>query len=185
MGAPIAAVVLEELAGLGARIALRAGTAMAVGAGADLLGAFVLARAAVRGEATSATYAPLTYPAVADLLLLDQTRAVLERSGARYREGLLASYDGFYTELFAADEGRAGQITARLAEIARLGVLAADMETSALLVAGSLLGVRAGSLCLVSVDSHSRARLDDGARRAGEERLVELALTAVISTPIE
>jgi hypothetical protein len=48
-----------------------------------------------------------------------------------------------------------------------------------------LLGVRAGSLCLVSVDSHSRARLDDGARRAGEERLVELALTAVISTPIE
>jgi uridine phosphorylase len=185
MGAPIAAVVLEELAGLGARIALRAGTAMAVGADADLLGAFVLARAAVRGEATSATYAPLAYPAVADLLLLDRTRAALERSGARYREGLLASYDGFYTELFAADEGRAGPIAARLAEIARLGVLAADMETSALLVAGSLLGVRAGSLCLVSVDSHSRARLDDGARRAGEERLVELALTAVISTPIE
>jgi uridine phosphorylase len=183
MGAPIAAVVLEELAGVGARVVLRAGTAMAVG-DASLLGHLVLARAAVRQEATSATYAPLAYPAVADSLLLDHARAALRRSGAPYREGLLASYDGFYTELFAADERREGEVAARFAELARLGVLAADMETSAVLVAGSVLGVRAGSLCLVSVDGRSRARLEETTRREGEERLVEVALAAVTATPI-
>ena len=50
-----------------------------------------------------------TYPAVADLLLLDRTRAALERSGARYREGLLASYDGFYTNCSRPTRGGRGR----------------------------------------------------------------------------
>jgi uridine phosphorylase len=185
MGAPVAVIVLEELASLGARVVLRAGTAMAVGGEPNLLGAYVLARGAIRGEATSATYAPLAYPAVGDSLLLEQVRRVLEGSGARFREGLLASYDGFYTELFAAAEERQEAVATRLAELTRLGVLAADMETSAVLVAGTFLGVRAGSLCLVSVDGQSRVRLNDAERHAGEEQLVEAALLAVSATPTE
>jgi uridine phosphorylase len=184
MGAPIAVVVLEELAGIGARVVLRAGTAMAVGDDAELVGSLVLARAAVRGEATSATYAPLGYPAVADPSLLDAARSVLRSSGARHREGILASYDGFYTELFAADEARRAAVAERFAELAGLGVLAADMETSAVLVAGSVLGVRAGSLCLVSVDGRRGTRLDDAARREGDARLVETALASVAATPL-
>ena len=185
MGAPIAAVVLEELAGVGARVVLRAGTAMAVGGDADLLGSLVLAGAAMRGEATSATYAPLGYPAVADPVLLGAAREAMQRSGARYREGIMASYDGFYTELFAADEARKEGVKVRFAELARLGVLAADMETSAVLVVGSVLGLRAGSLCLVSVDGRFGTRLDEAARRVGEDVLVETALSAVTATPAE
>lgn len=184
MGAPIAAVVLEELAGIGARVVLRAGTAMAVGDDADLVGSLILARAALRGEATSATYAPLGYPAVADPLLLDAARGALTELRAPHREGILASYDGFYTELLAVDDRRQAAVAARFAELAALGVLAADMETSAVLVAGSILGVRAGSLCLVSVDGRRGTRLDDAARRAGEDLLVEAALAAVTATPI-
>lgn len=185
MGAPITAVVLEEIAGIGARVALRAGTAMAVSDDAALVGSLVLATAALRGEATSSTYAPLGYPAVADPLLLDSARGALRDLGVSYREGILASYDGFYTELFAADDRRKDAVAARFAELAGLGVLAADMETSALLVAGSVLGVRAGSLCLVSVDGRRGTRLDDATRRAGEAILVEAALAAVTTTPIE
>jgi uridine phosphorylase len=185
MGAPIAVVVLEELAAVGAQVVLRAGTAMATGADPDLLGALVLARAAVRGEATSVTYAPLGYPAFADPLLLDRAREALRRGGGLWREGLLASYDGFYSELFAADTAREEAVAARFAELARLGVLAADMETSAVLVAGSVLGVRAGSLCLVSVDGRGRKRLNDAARREGEARLIEVTLEAVTTTPTE
>ena len=185
MGAPIAAVVLEELVGLGARVVLRAGTAMAVGApNGPLLGAFVVAQAALRGEATSATYAPLGYPAAADPTLNDRLRAELERRDAAHRVGVLASFDGFYTELFAADEARRPAVEARLAELRRLRVLAADMETSAVLVAGAVLGARAGSLCLVSVDGSTRARLDAAARRVGERQLVEVALAAVAATPL-
>ncbi len=185
MGAPIAVVVLEDLVGVGARVVLRAGTAMAVGDDAALLGSLVLARAAVRGEATSATYAPLGYPAVADPALLGAAREALRQSGARHREGLLATYDGFYTELFAVDERRKAAVASRFAELANLGVLAADMETSAVLVAGTVLGVRAGSLCLVSVDGTLGSRLDDAARRGGEDLLVDVALAAVTATPTE
>lgn len=185
MGAPIAAVVLEELAGIGARVVLRAGTAMAVGDEANLVGSLILARAALRGEATSATYAPLGYPAVADPMLLDAARTALRVLGAPHREGILASYDGFYTELFAADDRRKAAVAARFAELAGLGVLAADMETSAVLVAGLILGVRAGSLCLVSVDGRRGTRLDDAARREGETLLVDAALAAVAATPVE
>jgi uridine phosphorylase len=182
MGAPIAAVVLEELAGMGARVVLRAGTAMAVEPD-DTLGVLVSARAAMRYESTSATYAPLGYPAVADLQVLDRTRVVLEEGGIPYREGLLASFDGFYTEMLAADEARREEIAARLAAVARLGVLAVDMETSAVLVVGAVLGVRVGSLCLVSVAAGG-ARLDERARREGEARLIQTALRSVTAVSV-
>ena len=185
MGAPIAAVVLEELVAMGARVVLRAGTAMAVGGDDAPLGAFVVAHAALRGESTSAGYAPRGYPAAADPELTERVREQLVRHGAQFRVGTLASYDGFYSELFAPDEERRAGVDARLAELRRLRVLAADMETSAVLVVGAVLGVRAGSLCLVSVDGASRARLGDAERQAGERRLVEVALAAVAATPVD
>lgn len=184
MGAPVATVVLEELVAMGARVVLRAGTAMAVGDGDPPLGAFVAAHAAVRGESTSAGYAPPGYPAAADPGLTERVRERLARHGAPFRVGTLASYDGFYTELFAADEGRRAGVEARLAELRRLRVIAADMETSAVLVVGAVLGARAGSLCLVSVDGASRARLGDAERQAGERGLVDVALGAVAATPV-
>ncbi len=186
MGAPIAAVVLEELVALGARVVLRAGTAMAVGPQLGTpLGAFVVAQAALRGESTSNTYAPLGFPAAADPELNGHIVAELNRRKAPYRFGTLASFDGFYTELFAADETRRLAVEARLADLRRLRVLAVDMETSVVLVAGAVLGVQAGSLCLVSVDGTSRARLDEAERRRGERQLVEVALAAVVATPVD
>jgi uridine phosphorylase len=185
MGAPVAAVVLEELVGLGARVVLRAGTALAVGTQPAVpLGAFVVAQAALRGEATSSTYAPLGYPAAADPVLNDRLRDELARHDVVHRIGLLASFDGFYTELVAADDARQAGVAARLAELRRLRVLAADMETSAILVAGAVLGVRAGSLCLVSVDGPSHDRLGTVERADGERRLVEIALAAIAATPL-
>src|SRR2546422_317834 len=65
MGAPIAAVLLEELAAIGVRVALRAGTAMSLAPDRLPLGTFIVAHAALRAEGTSLTYAPLGYPAAA------------------------------------------------------------------------------------------------------------------------
>jgi uridine phosphorylase len=67
MGAPIAAVVMHELADLGVREFLRLGTVMTVGD--TRLGELVVAHGAVRGESTSASYLPLEFPAVPDLPL--------------------------------------------------------------------------------------------------------------------
>jgi uridine phosphorylase len=178
MGAPIATIVLEELAALGTRIFLRAGTAMSLSQQLPL-GSFVVGLASMRREGTSLTYAPACYPAVADFGLTLALSMELERSGVEHRVGVIASDDGFYNQLFPLSEDREAQVADRVAELQRLRVLAADMETSALLTVGAILGVRTASLCLISVDGLTRSKLDPLTLESGERRLVDVALRVV------
>jgi uridine phosphorylase len=173
MGAPIAAIVMEELAALGSRAFLRAGTVMSVG---DVeLGELVLAHAAVRGESTSASYVPDGFPAAADPDLVACGRQTLERLGDRYRVGLVASYDGFYTEMLGMTAKRRERISERTASLRELGVVALDMESSAILAVAPALGARAATLCLATVDT-SGEQLDPPTRQEAEERLTVAAL---------
>ena len=183
MGAPIAAVLLEELAGIGVRVVLRAGTAMSLDPGRLPLGSFIVAHAAMRAEGTSLTYAPLGYPAAADPVVVSTLVDVLSTKKLAHQVRILATADGFYSEMLAPTPARAAPVEQRHEEFRRLGVLAVDMETSTLLVVGSLLGVRTGSVCLVSVDGPGRAMLADEPRQAGEQALVEVALQALIRVP--
>jgi uridine phosphorylase len=183
MGAPIAAVLLEELALIGVRVALRAGTAMSLAPDRLPLGSFVVAHAAMRAEGTSLTYAPPGYPAAADPLVLKSAVDVLTERKLPHQVRVMATADGFYSEMLAPASDRSEQVERRHEEFRRLGVIAVDMETSALMVIGSLLGVRTGSVCLVSVDGPARALLDDAPRQEGEERLVEVALETIVRIP--
>jgi uridine phosphorylase len=183
MGAPIAAVLLEELAGIGVRVVLRAGTAMSLDPGRLPLGSFIVAHAAMRAEGTSLTYAPLGFPAAADPSVVRTLVDVLSTKQLAHQVRVLATADGFYSEMLAPTPARAAPVEQRHEDFRRLGVLAVDMETSALLVVASLLGVRAGSVCLVSVDGPGRAMLADEPRQAGEQNLVEVALEALVRVP--
>lgn len=182
MGAPIMAVVLEEVVWLGAKIVLRAGTAMSTGPG--WFGKFIVADAALRGESTSATYVPQAYPAVADHLLVNQLSAILSESGRAWGRGVMASYDGFYTQLLALDGARRQRVEALRGQLRGLGVAATDMETSALLAIGQYLGVQCGSLCLVTVDGETQETLEGPEREASEEALVKLALEGATRCPV-
>jgi uridine phosphorylase len=177
MGAAIAAVVLHELAMLGVRRFLRLGTVLAIGEAK--LGDLVLAEGAVRYESTSATYLPLNYPAIADHELNAALRARLAAQTRPSLSGLVASYDGFYTEMFAAEETRKEQIRARMHELAGYGVIAVDMETSAVLVVARALGVRAASLCLASVDGITHEKLEREHRVAAEQDLLQVGLAGL------
>ena len=179
MGAPIAAIVLHELFDLGVRQFLRIGTAMAMPP--VKLGEFVLAEGAVRGEGTSLTYAPLGFPAIADFDLCLALRRELSRRAAPWRAGLFGTYDGFYTEMFALSGGEARPIDSLRDEVRRLGLIATDMETSALLVAGRKLGARVGSLCLATVDGLTQAKIDATTLAQRERVLFEIALDAMAS----
>jgi uridine phosphorylase len=180
MGAPIAVIILEELVALGARTFLRAGTAMSLG---ELsLGSFVVALAAVRGEGTSLGYAPVTYPAVANFALTEELVHALSRAGVAYRVGVLVSEDAFYQQLFTLVAEQEQRLSEQLAEWRRLHVLAADMETSALLTVGAVLGVQVAAVCLISVDAITHRRLDPLAMEVKERELVEVALHTVTSS---
>jgi uridine phosphorylase len=177
MGAPIAAVVLHELRALGVHTFIRLGTVMClppVG-----LGQLVLADGAIRGESTSGTYVPDGFPAVGDHGLCVALRRRLGEVDRRWTAGLVASYDGFYTELFALEKERQRQIEARQEALTSLGVVATDMETSAVLAVGRALGARTASLCLASVDGRTREKLGGNEREDGERDLIDVGLDAI------
>lgn len=171
MGAPIAAVVLHELHALGVGVFLRLGTIMSLAP--VRLGELVIADAAIRGEATSATYVPAGFPAAGDHDLNAHLRAAATRASERWHAGVVDSADGFYTEMLGADD--------RYDELRRLGVLGLDMETSAILAIARALGARAGSLCVATVDARSTRRLADGPRAGAEDALVRVGLDALLA----
>ena len=177
MGAPIAAVVLHELRALGVHTFVRLGTVMCLPPAG--LGHLVLADGAIRGESTSGTYVPGGFPAVGDHELCAALRRRLGEGDRAWTAGLVASYDGFYTELFALEKERQPEIEARQKVLATLGVVATDMETSAVLAVGRALGARSASVCLASVDGRTREKLGGDEREDGERDLISVGLDAI------
>jgi uridine phosphorylase len=173
MGAPIAAVVLDELHQLGVRTFLRLGTVMSLPP--TQLGDLVIADGAIRNEGTSAAYAPDGYPAVADHDLGVALRAAAAASTGPWRSGLYDSTDGFYPRMLHAAE--------RHARLRDLGVVGLDMETSAVLTVARTLGARAGSLCAATVDAPTSAKLPLDERTALEGLLVDVGLDALARLP--
>ena len=181
MGAPIATIVLHELFALGIRSFMRIGTAMAVPPAK--LGDFVLADGALRADGTSNTYAPLGFPAVADFELNTKLRERLGRSDRRWHAGIFGTWDGFYTEMFGLSGARREMIDGLKRDIERMGLIGTDMETSALLVAARILGARASTLCVATVDAHTQEKIGDEAMAKAEAELFEVALDAITAIP--
>jgi uridine phosphorylase len=181
MGAPIATIVLHELFALGIRSFLRIGTAMAVPPAS--LGDFVLADGALRAEGTSNSYAPPGFPAIADFGLNAVLRERLGKSPRRWHAGIFGTYDGFYTEMFGLSGERRAMIDGLKRDIERLGLIGTDMETSALLTAARVLGARASTLCVATVDAYSQAKIEEGAMAQAETELFEVALDAITTLP--
>lgn len=170
IGAPAAAIALEELASLGVKAVIRAGTMMAVRAP---LGSLILAQAACRMESTSRTYEPLEVPAVADADLFASFRAVLEEAGIAHATGLVGTADGFYSEMMPA---RSAEPSLLMQQFRAWGVLGADMETSAVYVIARSLGIKAVSCCLGTVEAGTRRMLEAEERRRLERVLVDAVL---------
>jgi uridine phosphorylase len=177
MGAPIATIVLHELHALGIGNFLRIGTAMAVPPAK--LGDFVLADGALRAEGTSDTYAPSGFPAIADFDLNTVLRSRLKAHGKSWHAGIFGTYDGFYTEMFALSGERRQMIETLKQDIRRLGLIGTDMETSALLTAARILGVRASTLCVATVDASTQEKIDEALMATLERDMFEIALDAM------
>lgn len=175
MGAPIAAVVVEELAYIGVKRVLRLGTVMT--AGPSELGDLVVSHGAIRGEGTSVGYLPMEYPAVPDFDLTARAEAAARATGRPVRTGIYATADGFYTDLMRRDDAE-GQ-AALVAERAAQHVVGSDMETSAVFIVARARGIAAASLCLASVDGRDFSKLDAEPRREAELDLLRAGLDAL------
>ncbi len=142
LGGPSTAVAVEELSRLGVSHMIRIGSCGALQKGIHV-GDLILVNGTVRNDGTSRTYIEDGYPAVADFILLQACRDAAACIHAPYHIGIARTHDSFYTD--EKDE--------IYAYWKKKGIIASDMETAALYVAGSLRGVKCASILNVVVAS--------------------------------
>jgi purine-nucleoside phosphorylase len=170
MGAPSAAIVVEELAMLGAKTVIRIGTSGSARPEihpTDL----VVATAACPLDGTTPLYMQGDpYAPAATFRVVRALVEACERLGARHHVGLVATEDALYS---VTPEWRE-----RWAE---RGVLAQEMEASAVFTVAALRGLEAGCLLTVSNAAGQHERLRDEELLPAIDRMIEVALEAAMT----
>ncbi len=161
MGGPSAAIVIAELAELGARSLVRVGTCGALDLSLEL-GQLLVASEAIAADGTSRALG-------ADERVAP-SREILERLiGNGTRHGAVVSSDLFYDGEAGAEE-----------RWRTAGAVAVEMETATLFALARRRGLAAASVLIVSdIVLPERRRIDPEALREAEHRLGELALAGL------
>lgn len=148
IGGPSASIAMEELVRCGADTFIRVGTC----GGIDLEvkgGDIVVATGAVRMEGTSREYAPIEYPAVADLDVVNALAASSKELGYTYHTGVVQCKDAFYGQHEPDRMPVSYELMNKWEAWKRMGCKASEMESAALFIVAAHLRVRCGSEFLV------------------------------------
>ncbi len=157
IGGPSASIAMEELYRCGADTFVRIGTCGGMQKEVKS-GDVVVATGAVRMEGTSKEYAPIEFPAVADLAVTNALAAAAERKGYPFHVGVVQCKDAFYGQHEPETKPAGYELMNKWEAWKRLGCLASEMESAALFVVASYLHVRAGS-CFLVVANQEREKL--------------------------
>lgn len=128
--------------------------------------------AAYRDEGTSVAYLPVPFPAVASLEVTNSLVNAANNIGRKTHSGIGFTRDAFYIQDVDLNE-----------KLQLAGVVATEMEASALFVAGAWHGVQ--TRCIVASDSNiwldEQPTLEEKERLyfEGERYVIEIALDAV------
>ncbi len=141
IGGPSASIAMEELYRCGADTFIRIGTCGGMQTEVKS-GDVVVATGAIRMEGTSREYAPMEFPAVADLTIT----------------GVVQCKDAFYGQHEPETKPVSYELMNKWEAWKRMGCLASEMESAALFIVASHLRVRAGS-CFLVVANQEREKL--------------------------
>lgn len=137
IGAPSAAIAVEELDEVGVSTLLRVGTCGALQRHIEI-GDMIVATGAAKDEGTTKRYEKATVPAVSDHEVLSTLVAVSEGREETVHVGPIATDDAFYAET-----------PEYVSEWEAAGLLAVEMEAAALFTLARRKGLRAGAICTV------------------------------------
>ena len=156
IGGPSASIAMEELVACGADTFIRVGTC----GGMDLnvkSGDLVIATGSVRMEGTSREYAPIEFPAVANLDIINALVEGANNLDMAYHTGVVQCKDAFYGQHRPETLPNGQELLRKWDAWVALGCLASEMESSALFVVASYLHVRCGTV-LLTVANQERAK---------------------------
>ena len=156
IGGPSASIAMEELHKCGADTFIRVGTC----GGMELKvkgGDVVVATGAIRMEGTSKEYAPIEFPAVADLQVANALVQAAKNLGYTCHAGVVECKDAFYGQHEPQTKPVSYELENKWQAWLRLGCLASEMESAALFTVGSWLRARVGSDFLVVANQERAA----------------------------
>ncbi|MGN2371752.1 uridine phosphorylase [Clostridium sp. ZS1] len=161
IGGPSAAIALEELVQCGADTFIRVGTCG--GMDIDVKGGdMVIATGAIRMEGTSKEYAPIEFPAVANLDVVNSLVQASKTLNQEYHTGVVQCKDSFYGQHSPETKPVSYELMDKWNAWLRCGCLASEMESAALFVVSSYLKVRVGSVFLaIANQERAKAGLED------------------------
>ncbi|MFB6297612.1 MAG: nucleoside phosphorylase [Salinirussus sp.] len=152
IGAPSAAIAVEELAAVGVETFVRVGTCGALQPDIEI-GDMVVATGAAKDDGTTKRYESPTVPAVPDYRTLSALVAASEARNETVHTGPVVTDDAFYNETDAyVDEWEAA------------GMQAVEMEAAAIFSLARRSGLAAGAICTVDgnlVEGTQKGETDD------------------------
>ena len=147
IGGPSASIAMEELYRCGADTFVRIGTCGGMQTEVKS-GDVVIATGAIRMEGTSKEYAPIEYPAVADLDVTNALVAAAKEKNFTHHTGVVQCKDAFYGQHEPEKMPVGYELINKWEAWKRCGCLGSEMEGAALFIVGSYLRVRVGAVFL-------------------------------------
>ena len=178
IGGPSASIALEELTNVGADTFLRVGTCG--GMQIDVCGGdVVIATGAIRMEGTSKEYAPIEFPAVANLDVTNALISAAKRMGVTYHAGVVECKDSFYGQHQPELHPVSYELENKWNAWLRMGCVASEMESAALFIVGAYRKVRVGS-CFLCCANQEREKAGLPNKQAHDVNLmVDVAIEAI------
>ena len=175
IGGPSAAIAIDELAKCGAHTFIRIGTCG--GMQEEVMGGdIVIANGAIRMEGTSREFAPIEFPAVPNVEVLNALIGAAKKKGFRHHVGVVQCKDSFFGQHEPEIMPVSYELENKWQAWLRMGCLASEMESAALFIAGSFLRVRVAS-CMLVIANQERAKLGLPNEQVHD---TELAITTVV-----
>ena len=157
IGGPSASIAMEELVKCGADTFVRVGTCG--GMQLDVKSSdVVIASGAIRMEGTSKEYAPIEFPALADIDIVNALRSAAKELGQTSHVGVVQCKDAFYGQHSPETMPVSYELLNKWEAWKKMGCLASEMESAALFIVAGKLRVRAGA-CFLVMANQERERL--------------------------
>ena len=172
MGAPSAAIVLEELIRLGGKLFIRVGSAGGLNPQIQT-GDIVIATASIRDDGTSRKYLPIEFPAVPNFDLTSLLIKIGLNNFKRIFYGVVLSSDGFYV---GYDEN-----TMKI--FVESNVQAVEMESGIVFILSQRRGVKSSSIFVIDGNITLGKMKERGKEKEfskGEYFAIKIALDTIV-----
>ena len=178
IGGPSAAIAMEELVRCGADTFVRIGTCGGMQPEVKS-GDIVIATGSIRMEGTSKEYAPIEFPALADIDIVNALRSAAKKLGQTSHVGVVQCKDAFYGQHSPETMPVSYELLNKWEAWKLLRCMAYEMESAALFIVASTLHVRCGSVFLVMANQEREKQGLDNPVAHDTDMAIRVAVEAI------